>query len=126
MTIRRGTIRRRLDRPDETVSQSGKRFDPMRRLGRIAKNGTDPLYSVIQAMVEIDEGIRWPERFLQLFSRDQVALSGQQHLQHLERLARQLDANAVLAQFVGAQVRIEHPKMNGGVVAVLITAVHLL
>src|SRR3982751_2661187 len=53
----------------------------------------------IQAMVEIDIGVRWPEPVAQLLPRDDLPRPFQKFGQHLKRLLLQLDLEAAAAQF---------------------------
>src|SRR5215472_6864193 len=58
-------------------------------------------------MIEVHEGIRWPQGFLKFLAGNELAAAFQQHLQNLEGLARKAQANAVFAQFQGLQIRFK-------------------
>ena len=55
-------------------------------------------------MVEVDEGVGRPETIANLVAGDDFAGFFEQQGEDLERLVLQLDAEAVLAKFTGAQV----------------------
>ena len=58
----------------------------------------------IQAVIEVDEGVRGPELLLQFFARDDIAGAVEENGQHLERLPLQAQFGSAFAEFAGAEV----------------------
>ena len=92
------------DRRNEPVSPPRQGFDIGRGLGRIPQRFADARDGVVQAVVEIHEGIGRPELVTEFLSRDQVAGGLQQDRQHLQRLALKAKLYATLPQFTSAQI----------------------
>ena len=58
-------------------------------------------------MLEVSEGVGWPEFLLQFLASDQFSGAEDQGFEHLKRLAGQTDADALLAQFGGLEIHLE-------------------
>jgi hypothetical protein len=58
-------------------------------------------------VVEIDEGVGWPESAAQFFSRNYLAGMLDQHVQDLERLFLELQLDSILAQLARRNVYLE-------------------
>src|SRR6516165_5497296 len=65
-------------------------------------------------MIEVHEGIRWPQGFLKFLAGNELATAFEQHLQNLEGLARKAQANSVFAQFQGLQIRFKGTETANG------------
>jgi hypothetical protein len=61
----------------------------------------------MQAVIEIDECIGWPDLRAQLLPRDQLPRSLQQRSKYLQRLSLQTQPHASLAKFARAEVKFE-------------------
>jgi hypothetical protein len=58
-------------------------------------------------MIEIDEGVCWPESVAKLFSCNHLAGMLDQHAQDLERLLLELQLESILAQLACRNVYLE-------------------
>jgi hypothetical protein len=99
-----------LDRSDEAVSTAGKGFDEAGVVGGVSERLSDAVYGGVEAVLEVSEGVGGPEFLLQLFAGDQFSAAEEQGFEHLEGLAGQADADALLAQFGGLEIRLEDTK----------------
>jgi len=84
------------DRRNETITPSRQRFDETRALGVVSQNIAQAIDGVIQAVVELDEGIGGPERLPKLLARDHLVWPLDQDLQDTKGLLRQLQPHPVL------------------------------
>ena len=84
----------------------------MRRFGGVAQRFPQPLYSVIDAVVEIHEGVGTPYPLTQLLARHYFARLFQQDLQDLKRLLLQGDLDSLPGQFSGFFIQFERPETN--------------
>jgi hypothetical protein len=91
----------------ESVAAFGQGLDEARRFGGIAQGFPQPLDGVVEAVVEIHEGIGGPDAPLQLLARDRLTGMFQKDLQNLEGLLLQLDLHTVLAEFARTQIKLE-------------------
>ena len=96
---------------DEAIAAPGNRFDVERRVKRIAKCVAQVGDRHIEAVIEVNEGIRGPEKAIQLISRDQFARIFQQIDQDEERLFAELDGQTGAAQFHSSRVDFEDTEM---------------
>jgi len=63
-------------------------------------------------MVEIDEGIAWPEAVAQFLSGDNFAWILEKHNQNLEGLFWELEPETLLAEFASFQIHLENTKTH--------------
>jgi hypothetical protein len=61
-------------------------------------------------VIEIDEGINWPQLRMQLLTRDHLAGTFNQDRQNLKWLPRKTQAHSVFAQFSRLMVDLESAK----------------
>jgi len=64
-------------------------------------------------MVEIDEGVGWPEMLAQLLARDHLASVLEEQNQNACRLLAQLDDGAIAAQFPSRGLQFENAEVPG-------------
>jgi hypothetical protein len=101
--------RDQFDRVKEPVPPAGKRLDVSRSSGSLSQRVTQPVYSAVQAVVEIDEDALGPQPAPQLLPRHQLAGMLQEDEQDLEGLVPQLDPQTALAQLAGAGIGLVRP-----------------
>src|SRR6202007_2676832 len=75
-----------LDLRNEAITTARDGLDKTRRLCRVAERFPEPLDSVVDAVIEIDERIGGPDLGTQLFSRHDLAGTLSEKLQNLEGL----------------------------------------
>jgi hypothetical protein len=63
-------------------------------------------------MVEIDEGIAWPEAIAQFLASDNFAWILKQHNQNLEGLFWKLEPETLLAELASFQIHLENTKTH--------------
>lgn len=95
------------DRRNEPVSPARQGFDVSRGLGRIPQRFPNARDWVVEAVVEIDEGVSRPQLIAQFLSRDQVAGGLQQNGQPLQRLTLEAKLYDAFAQVAGAPIQLE-------------------
>src|SRR5215469_10344474 len=95
---------------NETVAAARYGFDKARAIGGISQRVAQPGYGAVEALIELDESVRRPDVFAQLFAADDLSAIFQQKAQDLERLVLQLDPGTLLAQFTAVQVEFKHPE----------------
>jgi hypothetical protein len=61
-------------------------------------------------VVEIHEGVGWPQLLAQLFARDHLAGALEQQGQHLKGLLLQAQLRTILAQLARGEVQLEDSK----------------
>ena len=72
------------------------RFDILRFRGRITDDRAELFDGSIQALLEVDEGLRGPELVTQLFACDQFSRLAEKLVENLKGLRTQLELDAVL------------------------------
>jgi hypothetical protein len=71
-----------------------------------------PLDGGIQAMIEVNERVRWPELAAQFLSSDYFARPFKQRRQYLKRLFLELYLLSLPAQFAGAEIDLERTETD--------------
>jgi hypothetical protein len=61
----------------------------------------------VQALLEVDKGLRRPEPFLQLLARDQLPRTLEEHGEDVQRLVLEAEPNARLAQLPRPLIQLE-------------------
>jgi hypothetical protein len=97
---------------EKTVAATGERLNEARVFRGIAEGIAEALDGSIETVIEINEGVGWPQFGTQFFSRDQFARAGQEQRQNLEGLVLEPDFGAVPAKFSGAEVSLKYPEGN--------------
>jgi len=87
------------DRRDENVAGARDGFDVAWLVGGVAQRGAEAFDGGIEAAIEIDKGLRAPEAVLQLLPCDNRSLPLYQRFQNFERLALQLEPDAMFAEY---------------------------
>ncbi len=68
--------------------------------------------AVVQDLFEIDEGVVRPEPFPELFARYQFSRVFQQHRQHVDGMAAELESLAVVIQLPRVEIELEGLEAN--------------
>jgi hypothetical protein len=76
-------------------------LDELRILRRISQGLAQFLDGMVQAVVELDEGVGGPEPGSQVFSRDNFARTLDQCAEYFEGLRRKRDLLTVIVEFAG-------------------------
>jgi hypothetical protein len=97
---------------NEAIPSSRKRLNQDGRHRRFAKRITQPFDGGIQTMIEVDEGVRWPELAAQFLSGNQFSRSFKQRRQNLQWLFLELYLLSPLAQFPGVEIDLERTETN--------------
>src|ERR1700682_2926417 len=95
-----------LDRGNKAVATTRKRLDEARVFGGIVQSFTEPHDCRVEAVIKVDEGVAGPEAALQFFASDHFPAVFQKDGEDLTGLFLELDANAVLAEFAGPEVKL--------------------
>jgi hypothetical protein len=61
-----------MDLGEETITAFRNRLDVTRSLSFISESLAETLHCVVDALIEFDEGIGWPEALLKLFLGDDL------------------------------------------------------
>ena len=75
-------------RSNEAITAAGERLNKDRSVCRFAQRIAQPLDRGIQAMIEVNEGVRRPELAAQFLAGNQLSRSFKQRRQDLQRLFR--------------------------------------
>lgn len=92
---------------------AGQRFDELRGIRRIAHRYPQPLHRAVQAVLEIDEGVRSPQALAQFLAGDHLARFFEESGKDLKRLLRQLGFDAVAVEFGRSQIKLARPEADG-------------
>ena len=79
---------------------------------RVSQRLSNLLDGFVKALIELDEGIRGPERLLQLFARDHFTRSVEQQGQNLKRLILEHHLPAPLVQLRCRKIDFEQAEAN--------------
>lgn len=100
-------LNRALNVGEEAVSAARERFDEAGIGGGVAEGFAQLVDRGVEAVIEIDEGVRGPESLAEFFAGDDFAWTFEKSEQDLERLLLQAEAFVGLAKFAGARVCFE-------------------
>ena len=106
-------IGNQLHRRDEPVTTLGQRLDETRVFRGIAEGLAELVHRFVEAVIEIDPGVRRPEPLPQLLAQHDLTVSLEKHLQDSEGLVLESDLHATLAHLARAQVYVKHAEPNG-------------
>jgi hypothetical protein len=95
---------------DEAVAEPRDGFDIARILRGVAQGGPQFLYRRVEAVLEVNEGVRLSQTGAHLFPGYDFPGAFQQHGQELKRLAAQLYTNAMFAQLTRLKIDFENPE----------------
>jgi hypothetical protein len=101
-----------VDRSNETVPSSSDCLNEDWRFRRFAQRIAQPLDGGIEAMIEVDEGVRRPEFAAQFLSGNQFSRPFKQRRQHLQRLFLELYLLSPLAQFPSVEIDLERTETD--------------
>jgi hypothetical protein len=76
----------RVDWGDEAIATAGQCLYEARILRGVSQGIAQPLYSGVQAVVEVHKGVRRPKLGSEFLARDHVVGPFQERKEHLERL----------------------------------------
>ena len=99
------------DRRDKSVAFAGQRLDEARLFYRIRQRFPEMIDDLVQAAIEVDEGIRLPQPARQFFAGEEFACVLEQRQQQLEGLIAERCSTPVMAQFACTRIKGEHPEM---------------
>ena len=94
-------------RRDEAITTAGQSFNEPWIVGGIVQRLAQFLDGVVQALVEIHEGIGRPDSFLEFFAGNHFTGMLEENLEDLKGLNLEFEAYPVLAQLTGTTVGIE-------------------
>src|SRR4051812_39188080 len=77
---------------NEAVAAARECLDVTRIARRIAERVTQFVDGCVQAVIEVNEGVRRPKLEAQLFTSDEFAFAGKEHGEHLKGLLLQTEA----------------------------------
>src|SRR5687767_10203346 len=97
-------------RGDESISPPGQCFDVLRRVRGIAKRLPHLLDRGVQAVLEIDEGVRFPQAIPQFLARGNLAGMLEERGEDLPRLVLEPDTVSVTVQLTSGRVELERSK----------------
>ena len=86
---------------------ASERLDKTRCVGRVAQGRPKSLNRGVQAVLEVYIRVGRPEPFLEFLACDDFPGMLDEHRQHIDRLAIQLDSQPVLAQLACFEVEFE-------------------
>jgi hypothetical protein len=99
-----------VQRSNEAVTLASERLDKARFVGRVAQGRPKSFNRSIQAVFEVHIRVGRPEPFLQFLTCDYFTGMLDEQLQHIDRLAIQLDPQPVLAQLACSEIEFESRK----------------
>jgi hypothetical protein len=94
-------------RSNEAITAAGERLNKDRSVCRFAQRIAQPLDRGIQAMIEVNEGVRRPEFIAQFLSSNELSRPFQERRQYLKGLFLQFYLLSPLAQFPGVEIDLE-------------------
>jgi hypothetical protein len=98
------------NRNQEAIAAAVESLDVSRRFGRIAEGRAQLGHGLVQAAVEIDEGVGGPKFLAEFLSGNQFAGTFEEQREDLEGLLLQPDSNSVLAKLTGAKLNFKNAK----------------
>ena len=99
-----------LDRCNEAIATPVQRLHEPRVVGIVAKRRAKPLDRRIQAVLEVDERSRRPEKLAELLAHHNLARPIDHHRENLKRLILKPDADSPFPQLARAHVDLEGAK----------------
>ena len=99
---------------NEPVAPPRQGFNKLGRVGGVAECVPHFLDGCVQAVFEIDEGIRFPKPLAQVVTRDKFARPLEQRDEDLSWLLLKRDPSAVAEQLAGRLIQLESSKSNAG------------
>src|SRR5262249_39948928 len=97
---------------NKAVTALGESFNEARAVGGVAEGFSQLVDGLVQAVIEIDEGVGGPEFVAQLLAGNDFTGMFQKHDQDLEGLFLEPDLRAMLTQFTGPQIDLKRAKAN--------------
>jgi hypothetical protein len=108
-----GALADQIDWGDEAVAAAGDGFDVAGVAAGVAEGLAQLVHGAVQAMVEVDEGVRLPELAAQFVARHQVAAPGDQADEDIDRAAAQADLQPLAAQLARRGIELEGAEAIG-------------
>src|SRR4029434_9206100 len=91
----------------KAIAAPRQRLDVLRRLRIVAKRLANLTDAEIEALVEVDEGVSAPDLLPDFVPGDNLAASGRQDRQDLERLGPQRDEITFLSELAASGIELE-------------------
>ena len=101
-----------LHRRHESVTSASHCFNEAGIVSRIAERVADFVDGLVEAMVEVNEGVLGPEVLLKLLAGNDLSRLFQEHGENLEGLLLQLDPDPLPAKFSGPEIDFEDSEMD--------------
>ena len=101
-----------VDWGNEAIPSSSQRLNEDGRVRRFAQRIAQPLDGGIQAVIEVNEGVRRPESAAQFLSGNHFPRSFKQRCQYLKGLFLELYLLSPLAQFPGLEIHLERTETD--------------
>jgi hypothetical protein len=101
-----------LDSSNKAVAAARERLDPTRAVGGVVESVAEAIDGGVEAMLEIDKGVRGPKQGAELLASDKVTRVVQQHLKNLKGLRGNTYALPVAEQFPGREIGLKRAKTN--------------
>ena len=101
-------IGERLQGPNEPVAMARQRFDELWRSRRIAERFAHFPDRVVQADLEVDEGLRSPQTLTKFVAGDDLSRPTEQQLEYLKCLVRKPDPQAAPAKLARPWIELEY------------------
>jgi hypothetical protein len=99
-------------RGEEPVATSRYRLDEAGILGSVPQGVPKPADGSVEAVIEIDKRIRWPQTGPELVASDHLAGSFQQEGKNLKGLFLKSYSRSVTAQLAGSQINLEDSELD--------------
>jgi hypothetical protein len=90
-------------------------FNKNRVVGGIPEGVAQPVDGAADAVIEVDEDPFRPERLAKLVAAEHLVGTAQKQLQGAKGQILNLDPDPILAEFAGAQVRLEDSEAHYGI-----------
>jgi hypothetical protein len=100
------------DVANEPVSPFGQSLDKTWVVCRIRKRLTEPVYRLIEALVEVDECVSGPQLLLQFLARDESTRTMQKREENLKGLGRDGCLVAIVTQFCRIKIELIIAQLN--------------
>jgi hypothetical protein len=101
-----------LDRCNEFVPTTADRGYEARAFGVVIEGLTQFADGGIQAVIEVDKGVRRPEAFTELLAADHLARAFKKNVKNFKRAVLELNSSPVLAEFRPCEIGLVRSEMN--------------
>ena len=113
-----GAFRNFFDLGDEAIAAARESLNIARLVRGIAQGFTKLVDGSIEAMAEVHESVVGPDASTKLVARNELARAVEESYEDLERLATELEANAMAPEFTGTEVRFKGTEPDAAMIEV--------